>query len=157
MSSEPLPADADRADAIRELEHEFGALMRRYRRVIGELANRVSEGMLPGVYRVFTTIVQRESVTASALAEEFMADKALISRAVRELESLGLIRRTPDPSDGRSAQLSPTAEGIARLEAARAARNSSMGRTLAAWEISDIRHLARLLHALGEETAPERG
>ncbi len=148
-------ADQEQTDAIRELENEFGVLVHRYRQVIGELANRVSEGMLPGAYKVFTTIVRHEPVTASALAEELMADKGQISRTVRELEDLRLIHRTPDPADRRSWLLSATPEGLARLEAARAGYGGVMAATLTGWEVSDIRHLTRLLHALSEGGASQ--
>src|SRR6185437_10661366 len=105
--------------AVQALESEFGELIARFRRIITEAAHRVSPGMLPGAYKVFTTIVRREHTTMSALAEMLMMDKGQLSRTVRELEQLGLVTRVPDPKDGRSSILSPTAEGLARLEAAR--------------------------------------
>jgi len=100
-----------RTEAVRALEAEFGELISRMRRVLADNAQRVSPGMLPGAYKVFTTIVRRESVTLSALADSLMADKGQISRTVRELEELGLITRTPDPADGRSSLLSPHPKG----------------------------------------------
>ncbi|HEY6801380.1 MAG TPA: MarR family transcriptional regulator, partial [Agromyces sp.] len=115
-----------RTEAVRALEAEFGELINRFRRIISENAGRVSPGMLPGAYKVFTTIVRRESITLSALAESLMADKGQISRTVRELEQLGLIERTPDPDDGRSSLLSPTPEGLTRLAAARAPQERTL-------------------------------
>jgi DNA-binding MarR family transcriptional regulator len=143
-----------RTEAVRALEAEFGELISRMRRVLAENAQRVSPGMLPAAYKVFTTIVRRESVTLSALAETLMADKGQISRAVRELEQLGLIRRTPDPEDGRSSLLSPTPEGLERLAAARAPQESVLLDTLDAWSIDEIRNLSRLLHALTAGETP---
>jgi DNA-binding MarR family transcriptional regulator len=143
-----------RTDAVRALEAEFGELINRIRRLLADNAERVNPGMLPGAYKVFTTIVRRESVTLSALAESLMADKGQISRTVRELEELGLIARTPDPEDGRSSLLSPTAEGLTRLEAARAPQESTLINTLADWPISDINNLAHLLHALTVGVTP---
>ncbi|SFS15943.1 DNA-binding transcriptional regulator, MarR family [Microbacterium sp. cf046] len=143
-----------RTEAVRALEAEFGELISRMRRVLADNAQRVSPGMLPGAYKVFTTIVRRESVTLSALAESLMADKGQISRTVRELEELGLVRRTPDPDDGRSSLLSPTAEGLDRLAAARAPQESVLLDTLEAWSVEEIRDLARLLHALTAGETP---
>ena len=120
----PNPREA-RTDAVRALEAEFGELISRMRRMLADNAQRVSPGMLPGAYKVFTTIVRRESVTAlERWRSSLMADKGQISRTVRELEELGLITRTPDPDDGRSRLLSPTAEGLERLAAARAPQES---------------------------------
>ena len=153
-----MPSDdtrVARTDAVRALEAEFGELINRFRRIISENAHRVSPGMLPGAYKVFTTIVRRESITLSALAESLMSDKGQISRTVRELEQLGLVERTPDPSDGRSSLLSPTTVGLERLAAARAPQESSLVDALEEWPIDDIRNLTRLLHALtaGENPA----
>ena len=96
---------------------EFGELINRMRRRRSPTTpQRVSPGMLPGAYKVFTTIVRRESVTLSALAESLMADKGQISRTVRELEDLGLVTRTPDP-DGR-----PLEPALPHARGARASR-----------------------------------
>jgi DNA-binding MarR family transcriptional regulator len=124
------------------------------RRVLADNAQRVSPGMLPGAYKVFTTIVRRESVTLSNLADSLMADKGQISRTVRELEELGLITRTPDPADGRSSLLSPTAEGLERLAVARAPQESVLLDTLEDWSVDEIRDLTRLLHALTAGETP---
>ncbi len=146
---------AARTEAVRALEAEFGELINRFRRIITENANRVSPGMLPGAYKVFTTIVRREGITLSALAETLMADKGQISRTVRELEQLGLVQRTPDPADGRSSLLSPTPEGLERLAAARAPQESTLVDALEEWSLDDIRNLTRLLHALTAGQAPD--
>ncbi len=143
-----------RTEAVRALEAEFGELISRMRRVLADNAQRVSPGMLPGAYKVFTTIVRRESVTLSALANSLMADKGQISRTVRELEELGLITRTPDPADGRSSLLSPTPEGLERLGAARAPQESVLLNTLEEWSVDEIRDLTRLLHALTAGESP---
>lgn len=144
-----------RADAVRALEAEFGELITQFRRVILENAHRLSPGMLPGAYKVFTTIVRREHITISALAETLMADKGQISRTVRELENLGLVVRTPDPTDGRSSILAPTAEGLERLAAARDPHASALSDSLESWDIADIERLAHLLHALTSGGTPD--
>ncbi|WP_205791321.1 MarR family winged helix-turn-helix transcriptional regulator [Microbacterium sulfonylureivorans] len=143
-----------RTEAVRALEAEFGELINRFRRIITENAHRVSPGMLPGAYKVFTTIVRRESVTLSTLAEALMSDKGQISRTVRELEQLGLVERTPDPDDGRSSLLSPTAFGLERLAQAREPQEATLIHALAEWPIDDIRNLSRLLHALTAGESP---
>lgn len=146
--------DEARTEAVRALEAEFGELFGRVRRLMLEIADRVSPGMLPGAYKVFTTIVRRPGVTASELAEALMADKGQMSRTVRELEQLGLVERTPDTADRRSHLLSPTPEGLARLAAARTPRAHTLAAALEQWPIDDIRNLTRLLHALSASELP---
>ncbi|AUG28850.1 MarR family transcriptional regulator [Microbacterium hominis] len=148
--AETSAASSSRTDAVRELEAEFGELITRFQRVISEIANRVSPGLLPGAYKVFTTIARRDGVTLSTLADHLMMDKGQLSRTIRELESLGLISRAPDPADGRSSLLSATAEGRGRLEAARAPQQGLLLDAIVDWPLDDIHALTRLLHALGE-------
>ncbi|MCR2827655.1 MarR family winged helix-turn-helix transcriptional regulator [Microbacterium sp. zg.Y909] len=144
----------ERAEAVRALEGEFSELIVRFRKIITENADRVSPGMLPGAYKVFTSIVRCEPVTQAALAEILAVDKGQLSRTVRELEDLGLVTRAPDPADGRSSLLSPTPEGLARLAAARAPHQGTLHAALEDWDLGDIRNLTELLRALTTGTPP---
>ena len=146
--------DRARTDAVRALEGEFSELITRMRRLLMENAERVSPGMLPGAYKVFTTIVRRERVSQSTLAEHLVVDKGQLSRAVRELEQLGLIQRESDPDDGRASILSPTAHGLARLAQARAPQEDTLAKALDGWAVEDIQNLTRLLHALTTSSLP---
>lgn len=148
-------ATDERTAAVRALELEFGELFTHVRRLFAENANRLSPGMLPGAYKVFTTIARRGEITLSALAEALHSDKGQISRTVRELEELALVQRTPDPADGRSSLLSATAAGLERLHAVRAPRENSLLTALESWHVDDIRELARLLHALSSSETPD--
>ena len=65
--AETAEDSGSRTAAVRELESEFGELITRFQRVISEIANRVSPGLLPGAYKVFTTIARRDGVTLSTV------------------------------------------------------------------------------------------
>ncbi|MCK6080270.1 MarR family transcriptional regulator [Microbacterium sp. EYE_5] len=144
-----------RTQAVRALEGEFSDLITQFRRRITENANRVSPGMLPGAYKVFTTIVRHEPITQSALAEMLVLDKGQLSRTVRELTELDLIERTPDPNDGRSSLLTSTAHGRDRLAEARIPQEGALLRALEDWRVEDIENLSRLLHALVAGARPD--
>lgn len=143
-----------RAQAVRALESEFGELVTHFRRVMIEMADRVSPGMLPGAYKVFTTINRCGSVTQSALAERLLVDKGQLSRTVRELEHLGLVERTRDHDDRRVSLLALTALGHERLKEARLPQESMLLDSLGDWPIDDIDNLTRLLHALTGSIRP---
>ena len=143
-----------RADAVRALEAEFGELITHFRRIITENANRVSPGLLPGAYKIFTTIARCERVTVSALSERMLMDKGQVSRMVRELEDLGLVERSADPTDGRSFLLELTPLGTERLSVARLPQEGMLLRTLSDWSLTDIGNLTRLLHALASGVTP---
>lgn len=146
----PFLADADpeRAAAVTALEAEFGELITHFRRLVIRNANQVSPGLLPGAYKVFTTIARCGQISLSALAERMMIDKGQLSRSIRELEHLGLVERTPDPSDGRVWLVSLTDLGTERLKAARVPQEGMLLHTVSDWSIEDMRTFTRLLHGL---------
>lgn len=153
MSEHNTPVD-DRAAALRELESEFGELFSRVRRLYLAGAQRLSPGLSPGAFKLFSVIARRGEVTASDLVERTLSDKSQVSRIVRELEDHGLVQRTPDPRDGRSSLLSPTADGLARLLVVREHADERLIGSLEQWDIADIRQLTSLLHALSQGEAP---
>ncbi|WP_052226560.1 MarR family winged helix-turn-helix transcriptional regulator [Microbacterium mangrovi] len=149
----PAPSPA-RTEAAQTLEAEFSALMGQIQRLVAETATRLSPGLMPGDYKVFTAIVRAGSVTATALADELLMDKGQISRILRGLQEHGLIDRTPDPADARVSLVTPTAVGLAKLDAARHPHQHSLIDALELWDVEDIRTLTRLLHALRTATPP---
>ena len=64
---------------------------------------------------------QRGYLTATDLAGLERISHQAVANAVRELQDLGLVSRTPDPSDGRRTLLALTDAGRDRLTAERAA------------------------------------
>ncbi|RCK56851.1 MarR family winged helix-turn-helix transcriptional regulator [Microbacterium sorbitolivorans] len=147
--SSSLPS---RDDAIQAVEGEFMQMVSRFRRLIARRAEQLSPGLLPGAYKVFTTILQSGPLTASALVDQLMLDKSQLSRTITDLEKRGLIERTPDPNDRRSHLLSATEKGRAGHAAFHTTPET---RTLRAklddWDIDDIHRLATLLHALNAD------
>lgn len=147
------PTDA-RQEAVRGLEAAFGELMTELRRMYVQFAEAVSPGMLPGTYKVLSVIQRAGSVTVSGIAEHMTADKGQVSRAVSELEELGLVARTADPDDGRIKLIAVTDEGQRRLERARLPYEGRLVEVLADWPIESIEQFTALLHALARGEAP---
>lgn len=142
-------------EAVSALEAQFDELGSRFRRLMAENAQLLSPDLQPGAYKIFTTIVRHGEVTASALCEELVLDKGQLSRLVRDLEEMGLVTRQPDPRDRRSALLSPSESGLARLEAVRARNGSPLSSAVAGWRTEDVITLAGLLSALSQGESPD--
>ncbi|MBU2510686.1 MarR family transcriptional regulator [bacterium] len=53
-------------------------------------------------------LIFKKGINQKTLAEEMFVDKGTAARAVDHLIQAGLIRRQPDPEDGRAYQLYPT-------------------------------------------------
>ncbi len=148
-------AEAARLEAVRAVEGAFGMLIGEFRRMYAEMASAVSPGMLPGTYKVLSEIHRRGPVSASTLAEQLAVDKGQMSRYITELETLGLVTRTPDPADARIRLIEVAPEGAERLAAARAPYEGRLQRVLASWPVETIEQLGELLQALASGDAPE--
>ncbi len=143
-----------RQKAVLGLEGAFGELMGEFRRVYAQAAESVSPGMLPGTYKVLSTIQRLDSITVSGLAERMAADKGQVSRSVSELEDLGLVERTTDAADGRIKLITVTDEGRARIQRARQPYEGRLTEVLDDWPIDTIEKLTELLHALAVGETP---
>lgn len=158
-SPEAPPADpvvdAARVSAVRGLEGAFSELMSEFRRFYTQAAEIASPGMLPGTFKVLSTVARIGPVTLSALAERLTADKGMMSRSVTELEGLGLIERTADPTDGRVRLIAVTPLGSERLEAARLPSEGRFFEILESWPVESIERLSTLLRALTAGERPE--
>ncbi|HEU0103798.1 MAG TPA: MarR family transcriptional regulator [Mycobacteriales bacterium] len=139
MSSEP---DGD--DEVASLEHELTVLLRRARAYSGELARAVHPDLEAAAYGLLMHVVDG-GARAADLAEYFGIDKSTVSRQVRLLEQLGLLRREADPQDLRVLRLVVTEEGLRRLRAARDARRQRVEERLEGWAPDDVGRLAGLL------------
>lgn len=155
MSPAHMGADPRREAAARAIEAELSELVSRIRLFLRRTAESVSPGLTPAHFKVLNIITRRGPITLSKLTEHFGVDKSLLSRAVRELESLEFITRTPDPDDRRSQLLSTTAFGQERLDAARQSDENRLVGALSAWDVTDVERLATLLHAINSGETPE--
>jgi len=150
MTSPVDPSDAARDAAIRRVEAEFSEIAQRFQRIVTRNAERLSPGLLPGAYKVFTTIARHGPVKASELTERMSVDKGQLSRLITMLEERDLVVRTPDPSDRRAQLLEVTPEARARLDEVRGPRENGLFRELQMWPVADVERLADLLHTLAQ-------
>ncbi|MEQ6897720.1 MarR family winged helix-turn-helix transcriptional regulator [Microbacterium sp. KR10-403] len=137
-----------RRDAARDLEGAFSLLFTQLRRSYAQAADTVSSGLLPGTFKVFTVIDKIGPVSASTLAERMDVDKGGISRAVTELENLGLIERELDPCDARVRLISVTPFGNERLQIVRYPFVDRLEQATAEWTVESMERLSTLVQAL---------
>ncbi|HXD25140.1 MAG TPA: MarR family transcriptional regulator [Propionibacteriaceae bacterium] len=72
-------------------------------------------------------------------------DASTVSRHVAQLDSAGLIERTPDPVDGRAQRVKLTPLGAQKIKAALRSRRALLEKCLESWEARDLEELDRLL------------
>lgn len=73
---------------------------------------RARLGLGVNEWRVLASLSRLGPVSPTELARFTMLDKALVSRAIRNLVTGKLVERRPSLTDRRAAQLHPTAKGL---------------------------------------------
>ncbi|MCM0676855.1 MarR family transcriptional regulator [Micromonospora phytophila] len=137
-------------ETVRAVEHELTALLRRGRGVSWEIAREVHPNLEPNAYGLLLWLRRSGSIRLTDLAARLGIGKGTLSRQIHGLETIGLVRRDPDPTDRRASQLSLTDEGQRRFDTAREARLERFRRTLDSWPAPDVENFARLLHRFNE-------
>ncbi|MFD0685252.1 MarR family winged helix-turn-helix transcriptional regulator [Actinomadura fibrosa] len=135
-------------EAYDALEREFGVFLRRARAASGQLSRAVHPELDSTAYGLLVCLRDRGLARSSDLAAFVGVGKPTISRQLRALEDLGLIRRRADPGDGRAHLLELTDEGRRRLDAVRSARRRHFRARLRSWPEEDVSTLATLLARL---------
>jgi DNA-binding MarR family transcriptional regulator len=88
-----------------------------------------------------TSVELHGPLTPSELAEVERIKRPTATRILRGLEEEGLVERTPDPKDGRSALISLTGEGRERLRRLRQRKNAYLARRMRDLDPRDIASL----------------
>jgi DNA-binding MarR family transcriptional regulator len=97
---------------------------------------------------LLSTIVRGGPLGLSQLAEVEGLDAPTLSRAVSRLEQRGLVRRRPDPNDGRAVTAEATAAGKRLQQRLRAARADALQERLAELDADELRRLHDALPVL---------
>ena len=89
----------------------------------------------------------------SDLASRMELDASTASRHVRALEQLGLVRRSPDPDDGRAFRVELTEQGIEEWESNARRRMELLSAAMDGWSEDDILTFERLMTRFADGVA----
>ncbi|MDT5119478.1 MAG: hypothetical protein QOE30_5217 [Mycobacterium sp.] len=112
------------AAAARDLRVVFSRLRRRLRDV------RIDGDLTPSQTAVINRLWKEGASSASALAGAEQVRPQSMATIVAALDQFGLIKRTPDPEDGRRQMISLTEAGRQRAESDRQVREEWLARTM---------------------------
>jgi DNA-binding MarR family transcriptional regulator len=102
----------------------------------------------PTAVAALATVERHGPLTPSELADVERIKRPTATRILRGLEDQGLVQRTPDPEDGRSALIDVTAEGRERLRRLRRRKNAYLARRMRDLERNEIATLERAAEIL---------
>jgi len=105
-------------------------------------ASDVETGLSPARLSVLSVLVFGGAKSPSELAAAEQVRLPTISALVRGLEEDGLVRRAPDPDDGRAVRLSATAKGRRILQRGRERRLDNLEELLEPLGREELRTLA---------------
>src|SRR3954452_18755048 len=139
--------------------HLRTAIVRTARRLRQEAAARPS-GLTPPSGAALAPIERHGPLTPSEIADIERVKRPTITRTLGCLEREGLIDRSQDPADGRSALVSVNGAGRERLRRLRKRKNAYLARRMRAMPAGDVairERAAEILEGMLEgEDAPAR-
>lgn len=132
------------------LDGHIGFLLRRahQRHAAIFLDAAADVGLTPTQFAALARTVELGRVTQNLLGRLVAMDPATIQGVVRRLTARGLIARTHDPLDRRTAVLAPTAAGLALVDAAVACARRAHDTALAPLSDEERRTLIALLQKM---------
>lgn len=132
-----------RGSALAAVERQTAILTRHF-----ELLHRrtdIHDSLDRAEYLLLRALDETGPMRISALATLLGLDPSTAGRQVAVLQAARLVTRDPDPADRRCSQVTPTAEGLARMHAVRVQRTALVADLLAEWSDEDLRTLDTIL------------
>lgn len=151
------PAQATDPDG--DLAHAAARLRLAITRTARRLRQEASTDLTPTTTAALATVERSGPITPSELAEIERVKRPTATRSLRCLLDAGLVDRTPDPSDGRSALVTITPEGSDRLRRLRSRKNAFLAKRMRKLPAEDVAALGRaavILEQLLESDRPPK-
>ena len=137
---------------------ETTSLASQLRLAIGRTNRRLRQeggsGVPQSQYSALISVERFGPLTPSELAAHERIQRPTATRVLAKLEEAGLVERTADPRDGRSALIAPTPAGRELLLKVRHAKDVYLEhrlQTLSADELATLQKAARVLERLLDE------
>jgi DNA-binding MarR family transcriptional regulator len=132
-----------------ETHAETGA---RLRVVIARLARQQRQqspgGLSPSQWSALVTVEEHEPLRIGDLADREAVSAPTATRLVASLEEAGLLSRTSDPADRRTAYVALTQSGREKLDWARGVRTARLVQRLSAMPPEDVQRIVAVLPLL---------
>lgn len=137
----------------RDIADSVGLLIQRSTRagLYAALVAGIADGLDENAYPVLSGLARTGPRNAADLAAVVGLDRSGVSRHASRLEAAGLLRREPDPEDGRSVLLVLTDAGDAAVATMRERFVERVAGSVADWPTGEAEAFARALRRFVEE------
>jgi DNA-binding MarR family transcriptional regulator len=124
----------------------------RLRVAVARLARQLRQhspgGLTPSQWSALVTVEGHQPLRIGDLADREGVSAPTATRLVASLEESGLLSRTTDPADRRTAYVALTVDGRDKLEWARSVLTASLAQRISSMPDADVRRLVELLPLL---------
>ena len=125
-------------------------------RTARRLRQEAAGDLTPTAAAALATIERHGPLTPSELAEIERIKRPTATRTLGFLAEQGLVDRTPDPTDGRSALVAISSDGRERLRRLRSRKNAYLARRMRELSPAEVETLERAARILDGILASER-
>jgi DNA-binding MarR family transcriptional regulator len=115
------------------------------RSAVRDYAKGFHPELQPTGFNILRMIFACAPAQASTIIQQMGLDKSAVSRQIKVLRDLGLVDTRPDPHDGRSSYLVPTALAEERMEIVRQRVKSDYRDRLGEWSTDELATFSALL------------
>lgn len=131
---------------------QYAETAARLRVAVARLARQLRQhspgGLTPSQWSALVSVEDHTSLRIGDLADREQVSAPTATRLVASLEEAGLLSRTTDPADRRTAYVALTDAGREKLEWSRQVRTATLAQRLVAMPEADVRRLVELLPLL---------
>ena len=157
MSTEAKDIETTDEERLAEAAAQLRMAVVRTARRLRQEAAAEATGLTPTSTAALATIERHGPLTPSELARIERVKRPTVTRTLGCLEREGLVERTPDPADGRSALVAVNAAGRERLRRLRGRKNAYLAKRMRDLPAADIEALERAAEILEQMREDERG
>lgn len=110
-------------------------------------ASRFDSSLQPAAFHIIRWLYSYGPTSAAVLAESTAMDRSSVSRLVKQLESLGYVKKDASPDDGRRILLSLTEVGKQKTISALKEKESVFYERISNWNNADLHEFIKMLRS----------
>ncbi|TGA99418.1 MarR family transcriptional regulator [Sporolactobacillus shoreae] len=130
-----------------ELGEQLNALIGASHALNVKAAARFDSSLQPAAFHIIRWLYSYGPTSAAVLAESTAMDRSSVSRLVKQLESLGYVRRDASTEDGRRILLSLTELGKQKTISALKEKESVFYERISNWNNAELHEFIKMLRS----------